>query len=115
MAIADETGTIVLGGVSYPIQALTLDQIQVVGPLFAKCFGPDGGMSILSAEALGNAAKIISAVLRKPESEIAVSLEEVGPAVGKIAEVSGLFRLGELMTKAMETAEQIGTASTPNS
>jgi hypothetical protein len=123
MSLADETGTITLGGEKFPVKAFTLDQLQEAMGLFREfdgivgTFDQDTGKGgLLDPEAYGVAAQLFALALAREPSEIRVSFDEVLPAVQILKEVSGLLPLLERLSRAIETAKSSpGTASTPTS
>lgn len=118
MPMANEIGSITLGGENVVIQSLTLDQLQRVIPVLREHYAAvNQRADLLSPQAISRCGAIISTALNRPETEITAALDELFPAVNAIAEVSGLLRLGEQMKAALEMMQDqsTGTASTPNS
>lgn len=116
MSIQNEADTIFLGGETYHIKAFTLDELQRVAPALKAYYDAlSDGVSVLSAEFLDPACKVIAAALNLPTDEIRAELGEIGTAIDAIADISGLTRLGERLgaTTADTATSSTSTASTP--
>ncbi len=104
MSLADETGTIHLGGRDFTVQAFTFDQLQRMMPAFARLRRglADGGLEA--------ARDIIAAALDDslPAAELGqlrTNVLEILDAVPVVARLSGLSAIGETLAGATPAGE----------
>lgn len=113
MSIKSETGPITFGGQEHSVTSFKLSQLEVMNPLFEEFYRAG---TVYTADGLRIGGKIIAEALGKTVDEIAdtaTTSEEIWDAVERIAEVSGLKKLGErLAPKAAKSSTS--TTSTPS-
>lgn len=113
-----EKRDITYGGAKNPVEEFTLDELQEIAPQIdlyfvhmAKGEGKEG---------MAVAKSIIAKALRQDEAQVGASrtnMDELYAAVGDIAEIAGLKKLGERFRKEKEEREaraKAGTTSMPS-
>ena len=108
------------GGADHVVEDFTLDELQDVAPLIDSYYAHMASRE--GKDGIGVAKQIVAAALRREEAEIGTAfktnLDELYAAVGTVAEIAGLKKLGERFRKEKaerEAASKVGTTSTPSS